>query len=74
MHLIFEELFQFNEIHASPFKRQTHEIVKHTQIFCRQEPTNCLSVFDHFAGLEVKELIYPLYHLQDLNPFHNPFL
>ena len=31
-----------------PFKRRPHKIVKHTQIICRQKPTNCLSVFDHF--------------------------
>ena len=29
-----------------PFKRQLHKMVKHTQTFRRQQPTNCLSVFD----------------------------
>ena len=29
-------------------------MVKHTQIIRRQQPTNCLSVFDHFVGLGLK--------------------
>ena len=33
-------------------------MTKHTQTICRQQPTNCLSVFDHFVGLELKRLIY----------------
>ena len=32
-------------------------MVKHTQTICRQKPTNCLSVFDHFVGLTLKRLI-----------------
>ena len=31
-------------------------MVKHTQTVCRQEPTNCLSVFNHFVGLTLKRL------------------
>ena len=31
-------------------------MVKHTQKIRRQQPTNCLSVFDHFLGLAVKQL------------------
>ena len=31
-------------------------MVKHTQIIHQQKLTNCLSVFDHFVGLAVKEL------------------
>ena len=31
-------------------------MVKHTQTICRQEPTNRLSVFDHFVGLAPKGL------------------
>ena len=31
-------------------------MVKHTQTICRQQPTNCYSVFDHFVGLALKEL------------------
>ena len=30
-------------------------MVKHTQTIGRQHPTNCLSVFDHFVGLALKE-------------------
>ena len=38
------------------FKRQPQKIVKHTQTIRRQQPTNCLSMFDHFVGLGLKEL------------------
>ena len=31
-------------------------MVKHTQTIHRQKPTNCLSVFDRFAGLVFKGL------------------
>ena len=31
-------------------------MVKHTQTIRRQEPRNCLSVFDHFAGMTLKGL------------------
>ena len=31
-------------------------MVKHTQAIRRQQPTNCLSVFDHFLGLALKGL------------------
>ena len=40
-----------------PVKRQPHIIVKYTQTIRLQKPTNCLSVFDHFVGLALKELI-----------------
>ena len=33
-------------------------MVKHTQTIRLQQPTNCLSVFDHFVGLALKELIF----------------
>ena len=33
-------------------------MVKHTQTIHRMLPTNCLSVFDHFVGLAVKELTH----------------
>ena len=29
---------------------------KQTQTICWQQPTNCLSVFDHFLGLALKGL------------------
>ena len=32
-------------------------MVKHTQRICRQQSTNCLSVFEHFVGLALKGLI-----------------
>ena len=38
------------------FKQQPHKMVKHTQTICRLLPTNCLSAFDHFVGLELKEI------------------
>ena len=41
-----------------PFKRQPHKMVKHTQAICRQQPTNFMSVFDHFAGLALKGLTW----------------
>ena len=44
-----------------PFKRHPHQIVKHTQTTCRQKPKTCLSVFDHFVGLALKELVFRLY-------------
>ena len=34
-------------------ERQSHKMVKHSTIG-RQQPTNCLSVFDHFVGLRLK--------------------
>ena len=41
---------------SSPFKRQPDKMVKYTQTICRQHPTNCLSVLDHFVGLALKGL------------------
>ena len=38
------------------FKRQPHKMVKHTQTIRRQQPTNCLSVFNHFVALVLKGL------------------
>ena len=38
------------------FKLQPHKMVKHTQIIRRQQPNNCLSVFDHYLGLALKGL------------------
>ena len=32
-------------------------MVKHTQTVHPQQPTNCLSVFDHFVGLALEGLI-----------------
>ena len=33
-------------------------MVKHTQSFRRQQPKNCLSVFDDLVGLTLKRLSY----------------
>ena len=49
-------------------------MVKHTQTVRRQKPTNCLSVFDHFVRLALKELMekkqnnnpIPIYHKRHL--------
>ena len=38
----------------NPLSTNPHKMVKHTQAIRRQQPTNCLSVFDHFVGLAVK--------------------
>ena len=41
---------------SQPFKRQSHEMVKHTQTIRPFLPTNCLSVFGQFLGLALKVL------------------
>ena len=46
-----------------PFKHQTHRMVKHTQTICRKQPTNCLSVFDHFVGFALKVLMKSFMYL-----------
>ena len=33
-------------------------MVKHTQTIRSLEPTNCLSVFDHYDGLTLKGLVF----------------
>ena len=38
------------------FKHGPHKTVKHTKTIHRPMPTNWLSVFDHFLGLELKEI------------------
>ena len=45
---------------SEPFKRQPHKLVKHNQAIRRQQPTNCLSVFDNFVRLALKGLKYIL--------------
>ena len=34
--------------------RQTHKMVKHTPTIRGLLPTNCLSEYDHFVGLQLK--------------------
>ena len=41
---------------AQSFKCQSHKMVKYTKAIRRQQPTNCLSVFDHFDGLALEGL------------------
>ena len=41
-------------------------MVKHTQTICRQEPTTCLSVFDHFVGLTLKGLTGLILFTEDI--------
>ena len=47
-----ENIFQiFSSDLLQPFKRQPHKMVKQTQTILRQQPTNCLNVYDHFVRL-----------------------
>ena len=39
------------------FNRLSHKLFKHTQTIRRQQPTNFLSVFDHFVGSWLKGLM-----------------
>ena len=55
------EMRRITHLHGSahftiPLKRQSHKMVKHTQTICWQQPTNSLSVFDHFVKLALKGL------------------
>ena len=46
-----------SEDHLEPsqtFRHQPHKMVKHTQTIRRQQPTNCLNVFDHLVGLALQ--------------------
>ena len=45
-------------------------MVKHTQTIRRQQPTNGLSVFDHFVGLAVKVIRFFQTNIELINPFH----
>ena len=38
------------------FQHRPHKMVKHTQTIHQQQPTSCLSVFDHFVGFALKGL------------------
>ena len=44
------------DLGVNPLSANPHEMVKHTQTIRRLLQTNCLSVFDHFVGLALKEL------------------
>ena len=41
-------------------------MVKHTQTIRPLLPTNCLSVFDHFVGLTLKELTWGYINFSNL--------
>ena len=45
-------------------KRQLHKLVKHAQKLRRQQPTNCLSLFNHFVELALKGLKI------EIRPYH----
>ena len=45
----------FNTLSANSKNGLTHSTIR------RQQPTNCLSVFDHFVGLAIKQLKYQYY-------------
>ena len=47
----------YGNIRIEPFKHQPHKMVKHTKTIHRQQPTNILSVFDHFVGFALKGLM-----------------
>ena len=45
-------------------------MVKHTQTIRQQQPTNCLSVFNHFVGLALKVLTLSMF-LQQNNTYRS---
>ena len=47
-------------LEISLFKPQFEKMDKHTQAIRRLLSTNCLTVFDHFEGLTLKELVQGL--------------
>ena len=57
-HYVFLQGFLFHFLFCESFKRQQHKMVKHTQTIRRQQPTNCLSVLDHFVGLPLKGITH----------------
>ena len=48
---------QLLNVMRNPFSASPHKMIKHTQAIRRQQPTNCLRVFDHFVVLALKGLI-----------------
>ena len=48
----------------------TPKMVKHTQTIRQQQPTNCLSVFNHFVGLALKVLTLSMF-LQQNNTYRS---
>ena len=65
-------LLLVDEIFSSPFKRQTHEVVKRIQTICWQQQTSCLSVFGYAVGLALKGLNQynkNIPKIEHINPF-----
>ena len=62
------------ELLSYPFTRQPHKMVKQTQTIRRQQPTNCLSVFDHFVRLVLKGLKAALKKLEAFNFIKKDFI
>ena len=59
-----------NSVFTSHFTCQSHKIVKHNQKIRRQQPTNCLSVFNHFVGLAFEGLTDGNEAKKIAHPFH----
>ena len=53
-----------------PYKCQPHKMVKHIQTMGRQEPTNYLSVFDHFMKFALKEFTHLNFKKTVFHKFH----
>ena len=53
-----------------PYKCQLHKMVKHTQTIGRQQPTNYLSMFEHFMGLALKEFTHLNFKKTVFHKFH----
>ena len=47
----FQIEFRKEYNNVNPSSTHSHKMVKHTQTIRQQQPTNCLSMFDHFVGL-----------------------
>ena len=69
----YENIIAIHMLHKSitiltPFKRQTHKMVKHTQTIRRPLATNCLSVWP-FVDLALKELTFVVPRLPFISMF-----
>ena len=53
-----------------PYKCQPHKTVKHIQAMGRQQPTNYLSVFDHFMEFALKEFTHLNFKKTVFHKFH----
>ena len=55
---------------VKPFKRQPLKMDKYPQTICRQHPTNCLILSDHFVSLVLKGLIDNCEYEQKVSNFY----